>query len=103
MPLTPYDDDLIDPVRPGGTSAPDSSNESRVPKELRDEENLIPDEDEAPGFLDEEALDPHREVAEVVGTDELPCGIGDTEYPCGVMSDEDPDSSGGASDVDQGF
>lgn len=105
MPYTPYDDDQIEPVRPEGAAPPATDpTRPRIPKELRDEENLVPSDEEPKGYLDqEEEPEPHREVAEVVGTDELPCGIGDTEYPCGVMADEDPDSSGGASDVDQGF
>ena len=77
-------------------------DESGVPQELRDSENLASPTD-APGYLDEEEQDPHRDVAETVGTTELPAGIGDTEFPAGLMSGEDPDASGGASDIDQGY
>lgn len=103
MPLTPYDDDQIDPERPEGVPPPTGHVEPGVPLEFRDEENLVPGGDEGPGYLDEEEAEANPDVAETVGTSELPCGIGDTEFPCGVMADEDPDSSGGASDMDQGF
>ena len=103
MPYTTYDDDQIESTQPGGATPPVPEPTPRVPKELRDEANVGPSGETSPGYLDEEEVETNREVAEVVGTDELPCGIGDTEFPCGVMADEDPDASGGASDVDQGF
>lgn len=104
-------DEDVDEERPGEWSPegmsqlrPDYIDTPRVPKEYRDAESFAqPDRDMRTVRGNEGNEGHHLEVAEVVGTTGLACGIGETDYPCGVMDDEDPDSSGGASDIDEGF
>ena len=104
-------DEEIDEDRPGEWSDEGLSEPQPLyldapggPRELRDQEVFAQRDRGRRSVRGNEGNERHHpEVAEIVGTTGLACGIGDTDYPCGVMADEDPDSSGGASDLDQGF
>ena len=77
----------------------------KLAEEKAEEEDEEPAPGEEPLHLDDEHdQEDHTDVAEVVGTDDLPCGIGETDAPCGTVDDDpDEDSSGTASDVPQGL